>query len=66
MGHWTISNFEPIYVDDPWDNPDYDPRSDSMDCMMCPCSFEECDKRDKCYWDEAWASEKEEENEVQM
>lgn len=64
MGHWTISNFEPIYVEDPWDNPNYDPRSDNMDCMMCPCSFKECDKREVCYWDEVWALEKEEENEM--
>ena len=55
---WEIRNFEPVYVDDPRDNPDYDPRTGSMDCMMCPCSFAECDKREICYWDEAWKTEK--------
>jgi hypothetical protein len=54
---WEIRNFEPVYVDDPQDNPDYDPRTDSMDCMMCPCSFAECDKREICYWDEEWKTE---------
>lgn len=61
MGHWIISSaLEPVYVDDPWDNPNYDPRTDDMDCMMCPCSLEECDKREVCYWDEVWREEREE------
>lgn len=61
---WEIRNFEPVYVDDPWDNPNYDPRDDSMDCMMCPLNYKECDSRrargEACYWTEAWASEDEE------
>jgi hypothetical protein len=64
MGHWTISRgLEPIYVDDPWDNPDYDPRDNDMDCMMCPCTREECDERHGngkgCYWDEVWGKDAE-------
>lgn len=62
MGHWNISSaLEPVYVDDPWDNPDYDPRDDSMDCMMCPLTYEECDSRKAmnkvCYWIEEWELE---------
>ena len=61
MGHWTISSaLEPIYVDDPWDYPDYDSRDDSMDCAMCPLTYEECDKREVCYWDEVWGTAEEE------
>lgn len=63
MGHWTISSaLEPIYVDDKLDNPNYDSRLDpeNIDCMMCPCSLDECDKRDVCYWDEVWRKEDEE------
>ena len=55
---WIITSaLEPVYVDDPWDNPNYDPRDDSMDCMMCPCTKAECDKRRTCYWDEVWSTE---------
>ena len=60
MGHWIISSaLEPVYVDDKWDDPNYDPRTDDMDCMMCPCTLEECDKREVCYWDEVWAKDDE-------
>ena len=55
---WVINNFEPVYVDDEWDNPNYDSRTGDIDCMMCPFSLEECDKRfeegKSCYWDEVW------------
>ena len=52
---WKISrSLEPIYVDDLWDNPNYDARDYSMDCMMCPYSKEECDNCEVCYWDMVW------------
>lgn len=57
MGRWIISrSLEPIYVDDPWDNPDYDSRVDDPDCVFCPYTLEECDERmkrgERCYWNE--------------
>lgn len=61
---WVINNFEPIYVDDPWDDPNYDPRVGDISCGMCPLTLEECDNRrargEVCYWTEVWASEDEE------
>lgn len=62
MGHWAISSaLEPIYVDDKEDNPNYDSRLDpeNIECMMCPCSLEECDRRETCYWDEMWHKDEE-------
>ena len=65
MGHWTVSwALEPVYVDDPWDNPNYDPRIGDISCGMCPLSFEECDKREVCYWDEVWKENEDGQSEV--
>lgn len=36
---WVINNFEPVYIDDDWN-----------DNNMCPVPCDECGCKDDCYW----------------